>query len=64
MLPAYWDYQVRLDVGGKKGEKLADGQSTYSLFAFGSDDTLKLIATGGGPQRATSPSTPAPPSTG
>jgi TonB family protein len=48
VLPAYWDYQVRLDVGGKKGEKLADGQSSYSLFAFGSDDTLKVIATGGG----------------
>lgn len=48
ILPAYWDYQVRLDVGGKKGEKLADGQSSYSLFAFGSDDTLKVIATGGG----------------
>ncbi len=48
VLPAYWDYQVRIDVGGKKGEKLADGQSSYSLFAFGSDDTLKVIATGGG----------------
>lgn len=48
VLPAYWDYQVRLDVGGKKGEKLSDGQSSYSLFAFGSDDTLKIIATGGG----------------
>ncbi len=48
VLPAYWDYQVRIDVGGKKGEKLVDGQSSYSLFAFGSDDTLKIIATGGG----------------
>lgn len=48
VLPAYWDYQVRVDIGGKKGEKLADGQSSYSLFAFGSDDTLKIIATGGG----------------
>ena len=48
VLPAYWDYQVRLDVGGRKGEKLADGASSYSLFAFGSEDTLKIIATGGG----------------
>lgn len=48
VLPRYWDYQVRIDVGGKKGEKLVDGQSSYSLFAFGSDDTLKIIATGGG----------------
>ena len=47
ILPAYWDYQLRLDVGGKKGEKLGDGQSSYSLFAFGSNDTLKVIATGG-----------------
>ncbi|HEY0881305.1 MAG TPA: outer membrane beta-barrel protein, partial [Archangium sp.] len=51
ILPAYWDYQVRLDVGGKKGDKLLDGQSTYSLFAFGSDDTLKVVATGGGRNR-------------
>lgn len=51
VLPAYWDYQVRLDVGGKKGEKLKDGQSSFSLFAFGSDDTLKIIATGGGRNR-------------
>lgn len=51
ILPAYWDYQVRLDVGGKKGEKLKDGQSTFSLFAFGSDDTLKVVATGGGRNR-------------
>lgn len=51
VLPAYWDYQVRIDVGGKKGEKLADGQSSYSLFAFGSDDTLKVVATGGGRNR-------------
>ncbi len=51
VLPAYWDYQVRLDVGGKKGEKLADGQSHFSLFAFGSDDTLRLVATGGGRNR-------------
>jgi TonB family protein len=51
VLPAYWDYQVRLDVGGKKGEKLQDGQSTFSLFAFGSDDQLRIVATGGGRNR-------------
>jgi len=50
VLPAYWDYQVRLDVGGKKGEKLSDG-SVYSLFAFGSDDQLKVVASGGGRNR-------------
>jgi hypothetical protein len=51
VLPAYWDYQVRIDIGGKKGEKLRDGQSSFSLFAFGSDDQLKIIATGGGRNR-------------
>ena len=51
VLPAYWDYQVRLDVGGKKGDKLKDGQSTFSVFAFGSDDQLRIVATGGGRNR-------------
>ncbi|MFO0596049.1 MAG: TonB family protein [Myxococcaceae bacterium] len=51
VLPAYWDYQVRLDVGGKKGEKLKDGQSQFSVFAFGSDDQLRVVATGGGRNR-------------
>lgn len=51
ILPAYWDYQLRVDVGGKKGQKLEDGQSTFSVFAFGSDDTLKVVATGGGRNR-------------
>jgi TonB family protein len=46
VLPVYSDYQVRLDVGGKKGEKLSDG-SQFSLFAFGSDDQLKLVTSGG-----------------
>ncbi len=45
VLPVYWDYQVRLDVGGRKGE--AAGSSTFSLFAFGSDDLMKVVATGG-----------------
>jgi TonB family protein len=51
VLPAYWDYQVRVDIGGRRGEKLGDGQSTYSIFAFGSDDQLRLIATGGARNR-------------
>lgn len=51
VLPAYWDYQVRLDVGGKKGEKLVDGQNHFSVFAFGSDDRMRLIASGGGRNR-------------
>lgn len=43
ILPTYWDYQVRLDAG-KRG---ARSGSTFSVFAFGSDDQLKVVATGG-----------------
>lgn len=46
ILPRYWDYQVRLDVG-KRGKSGADGSSTFSVFAFGSDDQLQVVATGG-----------------
>ncbi|MBL8934338.1 MAG: TonB family protein [Archangium sp.] len=46
ILPTYWDYQVRLDVG-KRQPQNTDGYSTFSLFAFGSDDQLKVVATGG-----------------
>ncbi len=46
VLPVYWDYQVRLDVG-KRATSAAEGNSTFSLFAFGSDDTLKVVASGG-----------------
>ncbi len=48
ILPVYFDYQVRLDVGGKRGQPPVDGGSTFSVFAFGSDDRLKVVATGGG----------------
>lgn len=47
VLPAYWDYQVRLDVGGARGQAEAS-PSTFSVFAFGSDDQLKLLASGAG----------------
>lgn len=46
ILPTYWDYQVRID-GGKRSSNPAEGSSTYSLFAFGSEDQLKVVATGG-----------------
>ncbi len=51
ILPAYWDYQVRLDAGPKRSDKNVNGRSYFSLFAFGSDDTLKVVATGGGRNR-------------
>jgi TonB family protein len=50
VLPVYWDYQVRVDVGGKRGEK-KDAGSTYYAMAFGSDDVLKIVASGGGRNR-------------
>ena len=48
ILPTYWDYQVRLDAGDPKGKP---SRNNYSLMAFGSDDLLKVIATGGGRNR-------------
>lgn len=46
ILPTYWDYQVRLDIG-KRRPSVTEGNSTFSVFAFGSDDQLKVVATGG-----------------
>ncbi len=46
VVPVYWDYQVRLDGGAKRGEAGKAGSSTWSLFAFGSDDQLKVVASG------------------
>lgn len=46
-IPRYWDYQVRVDWGS--GRKLQPGepQSSFYLMAFGSDDVLRVVATGG-----------------
>lgn len=51
IVPQYWDYQVRLDYGGKRGKGLQDGKWSGYLMAFGSDDVLKVVATGGGRNR-------------
>ena len=53
VLPRYWDYQVRLDFGAKRGETPVPGaaRSTGYVMAFGSDDLLKVVATGGGRNR-------------
>lgn len=51
VLPVYWDYQVRLDVGAKPGAPRKDGASDFSLFVFGSDDQLKVVASGGARNR-------------
>lgn len=49
VVPRYWDYQVRLDSGGRAPHPLdqSGGRSTYYLMAFGSDDALQLLASGG-----------------
>lgn len=50
VLPAYWDYQARVDVGAKRGEEPIPGKAQHRFYvmAFGSDDTLKVVASGGG----------------
>ncbi len=48
VVPQYWDYQIRLDVGAKRGETLLDGASSFSVMAFGSDDILQIIQSGTG----------------
>jgi TonB family protein len=45
VLPVYWDYQARIDFG-KKG-----ATNTGYVMAFGSDDVLRVVATGGGRNR-------------
>ena len=47
VVPRYWDYQVRMDVGSNRQ---SSGSSFY-LMAFGADDTLRVVATGGGRNR-------------
>lgn len=51
ILPRYWDYQARVDVGAVRGELRADRSNSYYVMAFGSDDVLKVVATGGGRNR-------------
>lgn len=53
VVPRYWDYQLRVDFGAKRGanaEPVAnDGaRSTGYVMAFGSDDQLRLVS--GGPK--------------
>ncbi|HEX8440221.1 MAG TPA: TonB family protein [Archangium sp.] len=52
VLPRYWDYQVRMDFGAKRGsEPGPGGRSTGYVMAFGSDDLLNVVASGGGRNR-------------
>jgi len=51
VLPRYWDYQVRVDVGTPKSAQGPGGANSFYVMAFGSDDVLKVVATGGGLNR-------------
>ena len=51
ILPAYWDYQARIDIGHTRKTGAGIKSSTFYVMAFGSDDTLKVVATGGGRNR-------------
>ncbi|PTL77840.1 TonB family protein [Vitiosangium sp. GDMCC 1.1324] len=52
VLPRYWDYQVRMDFGAKRGsEPGPGGRHSGYVMAFGSDDLLNVVATGGGRNR-------------
>jgi TonB family protein len=48
VVPRYWDYQVRVDFGAKRGEgaRLDGSRSTGYVMAFGSDDQLRLVSSG------------------
>jgi TonB family protein len=50
VLPVYWDYQVRVDVGAKRGQTAVNGASSFSVMAFGSDDMLTIAQSGTGTQ--------------
>lgn len=50
VLPAYWDYQARVDFGARNVEP-GRPRNTFYVMAFGSDDTLRVVASGGGRNR-------------
>jgi hypothetical protein len=45
--PRYWDYQVRVDFGSAEKPAEGQGRSTFYVMAFGADDQLTVVATGG-----------------
>lgn len=52
VLPRYWDYQVRADMGPPRGTTPGpEGRNTFYVMAFGSDDRLSVVASGGGRNR-------------
>jgi TonB family protein len=51
VLPRYWDYQIRVDLGSGRASQRADRSSSVYLMAFGSDDSLQVVASGNGGNR-------------
>jgi TonB family protein len=51
IVPRYLDYQVRVDVGSEGSGDPRFGASSFYLMAFGADDSLRVVATGGGRSR-------------
>jgi TonB family protein len=51
VLPRYWDYQLRVDLGGRALPEPGRAANSYYVMAFGSDDKLDVVATGGGRNR-------------
>ncbi|WP_244224799.1 TonB family protein [Corallococcus sicarius] len=50
VVPRYWDYQLRVDFGAKRGAKsdaeAGGARSSGYVMAFGSDDQLRVVSTG------------------
>ncbi|MGE6763392.1 TonB family protein [Corallococcus interemptor] len=54
VVPKYWDYQLRVDFGAKRGANTEEeararaggARSTGYVMAFGSDDQLRLVSSG------------------
>src|SRR6202158_6299925 len=51
VVPRYWDYKGRLDVGSLRPSDPRFGASSFYVMAFGANDLLRVVATGGGRNR-------------
>jgi TonB family protein len=53
IVPRYWDYQLRVDFGAKRGAEPEPGAARSSgyVMAFGSDDQLRLVSSGSTAER-------------
>ncbi|NNB87313.1 TonB family protein [Corallococcus exiguus] len=53
VVPRYWDYQLRVDLGSRSKEAPVPGagRSTGYIMAFGADDQLSIVSSGDGQSR-------------